>query len=138
MFNFSGSEIIFLLILGLVVLGPEKLPPVLRKMGQMYGQFKKITGDAQSEFRGAFAEPLRDMQNAANEYKTVFTDASKQVESEFIETKSVFMQSASQEQEVVEPLFIPYEASPEVEAQVSEDELSLNPTIISYDTKEAN
>ena len=73
MFNFSGSEIIFLLILGLVVLGPEKLPPVLRKMGQMYGQFKKITGDAQSEFRGAFAEPLRDMQNAANEYKAVFS-----------------------------------------------------------------
>jgi Tat protein translocase TatB subunit len=138
MFNFSGSEIIFLLILGLVVLGPEKLPPVLRKMGQMYGQFKKITGDAQSEFRGAFAEPLRDMQNAANEYKTVFTDASKQVESEFIETKSVFMQSASQEQESVEPMFIPYEASPEVEAQISEDELSLNPTIISYDTKEDN
>jgi Sec-independent protein translocase protein TatA len=138
MFNFSGSEIIFLLILGLVVLGPEKLPPVLRKMGQMYGQFKKITGDAQYEFRGAFAEPLRDMQNAANEYKTVFTDASKQVESEFIETKSVFMQSASQEQETVEPMFIPYEASPEVEAQISEDELSLNPTIISYDTKEDN
>ena len=55
MFNFSGSEIIFLLILGLVVLGPEKLPPVLRKMGQLYGQFKRITGDAQSEFRGAFA-----------------------------------------------------------------------------------
>ena len=95
MFNFSGSEIIFLLILGLVVLGPEKLPPVLRKMGQLYGQFKKITGDAQSEFRGAFAEPLRDMQNAANEYKTVFTDASKQVERQVNDTAAVFTQSAA-------------------------------------------
>lgn len=138
MFNFSGSEIIFLLILGLVVLGPEKLPPVLRKMGQLYGQFKKITGDAQSEFRGAFAEPLRDMQKAANEYKTVFTDASKQVESEFIEAKTVFTQSAAQEQDVVEPMFIPYEAPPVVVAPTTDDDLSLDPTIISYDTKADN
>lgn len=135
MFNFSGSEIIFLLILGLVVLGPEKLPPVLRKMGQLYGQFKKITGDAQSEFRGAFAEPLRDMQKAANEYKTVFTDASKQVESQFIDTAAVFSQSASQEQQesVIEPLFIPYESDQSASAQ---DELDLEPTIIEYEIKE--
>ncbi|MEI7882839.1 MAG: twin-arginine translocase TatA/TatE family subunit [Actinomycetota bacterium] len=135
MFNFSGSEIIFLLILGLVVLGPEKLPPVLRKMGQMYGQFKRITGDAQSELRGAFAEPLRDMQKAANEYKTVFTDASKQIESEFNETAAVFSQSANQEQQesVIEPLFIPYESEP---STIAEDLTDLEPTIIEYETKE--
>ena len=138
MFNFSGSEIIFLLILGLVVLGPEKLPPVLRKMGQMYGQFKKITGDAQSEFRGAFAEPLRDMQKAANDYKTVFTDASKQVESQFIEAKTVFTQSATNEQDVVEPTFVPYEAPPAVASPTTDDDLSLETTIISYDTKADN
>jgi sec-independent protein translocase protein TatB len=110
MFNFSGSEIIFLLILGLVVLGPEKLPPVLRKMGQLYGQFKRVTGDAQSEFRGAFAEPIRDMQKAANEYKSVFTDASKEVEGEYLQTKSLFADSANLEQleDAVEPQFIPY------------------------------
>jgi sec-independent protein translocase protein TatB len=135
MFNFSGSEIIFLLILGLVVLGPEKLPPVLRKMGQLYGQFKKITGDAQSEFRGAFAEPLRDMQNAANEYKTVFTDASKLVEKQVIDTTAVFTQSAAQEQQesVVEPLFIPYESDQSASAP---DVLDLEPTIIEYEIKE--
>jgi len=133
MFNFSGSEIIFLLILGLVVLGPEKLPPVLRKMGQLYGQFKRITGDAQSEFRGAFAEPLRDMQKAANEYKSVFTDASKEVESGYLQTKSLFTESATQEQleDTVEPQFIPYEA-----ASSSTDDLSLEPKMIEYDIKE--
>ena len=137
MFNFSGSEIIFLLILGLVVLGPEKLPPVLRKMGQLYGQFKKITGDAQSEFRGAFAEPLRDMQNAANEYKTVFTDASKLLEKQVIDTTAVFTQSAAQEQQesVVEPVFIPYESDQSASAP---DELDLEPTIIEYETKEGS
>jgi Sec-independent protein translocase protein TatA len=133
MFNFSGSEIIFLLILGLVVLGPEKLPPVLRKMGQLYGQFKRVTGDAQSEFRGAFAEPIRDMQKAANEYKSVFTDASKEVEGEYLQTKSLFVESANLEQleDAVEPQFIPYES-----AETTTDELSLEPKIIEYDIKE--
>jgi len=133
MFNFSGSEIFFLLIVGLVVLGPEKLPPVLRKMGQLYGQFKRMTGDAQSEFRGAFAEPIRDMQKAANEYKTVFTDASKQVEGEYVQTTSMFKDAAVKEQREppIEPQFIPYEAAPS-----SVDDLSLEPTIIEYDIKE--
>jgi len=133
MFNFSGSEIIFLLILGLVVLGPEKLPPVLRKMGQLYGQFKRVTGDAQSEFRGAFAEPIRDMQKAANEYKSVFTDASKEVEGEYLQTKSLFVESANLEQleDAVEPQFIPYES-----AETTTDELSLEPKFIEYDIKE--
>jgi len=141
MFNFSGSEILFLLILGLVVLGPEKLPPALRKMGQIYGQFKRITGDAQSEFRGAFAEPLRDMQKAANEYKTVFTDASSEIEKEYIDTTSIFAASAETEkmEDVVEPTYIPYEPSTNTvldsvtEIQDTDD---LEPKVIPYENPE--
>ena len=141
MFNFSGSEILFLLILGLVVLGPEKLPPALRKMGQIYGQFKRITGDAQSEFRGAFAEPLRDMQKAANEYKTVFTDASNEIEKEYIDTTSIFAASAETEkmEDVVEPTYIPYEPSTHTvldsvtEIQDTDD---LEPKVIPYENPE--
>lgn len=69
----------FLLILGLVILGPEKLPTVLRKMGRFYGEFKRMTNDAQSDFRQAFAEPLRDLQSAASEYKSVFQDAAGEI-----------------------------------------------------------
>ena len=79
MFNFSGSEIIFLLILGLVVLGPEKLPGVLRKAGRLYGEFKRVTSDAQSELRQAFDQPMRDLQSTAKSYQTFFTDAAKEV-----------------------------------------------------------
>jgi hypothetical protein len=101
-------------------------------MGQLYGQFKRITGDAQSEFRGAFAEPIRDMQKAANEYKTVFTDASKQVESEYVQTTSLFKESAHQEkiEAAVEPEFIPYETTPS-----AVEDLSLEPKIIEYEIK---
>jgi sec-independent protein translocase protein TatB len=98
MFNFSGSEIIFLLILGLVVLGPEKLPGVLRKAGRLYGEFKRVTSDAQSELRQALSDPIRDIQGTANEYKSMFTDAAKSVNKELADT-------------VKEPTFIPHPAS---------------------------
>lgn len=75
MFNLSGSEIVFLLIIGLVVLGPEKLPMALRKAGRLYGEFKRITSGAESEFRTTFAEPIREMQATANTYKAIFSDA---------------------------------------------------------------
>jgi sec-independent protein translocase protein TatB len=42
-FNFSGSEIVFLLLLALIVLGPEKLPEAVRKFGKTYAEFKKVT-----------------------------------------------------------------------------------------------
>lgn len=75
MFNLSGSEIVFLLIIGLVVLGPEKLPSALRKAGRIYGEFRRIASGAESDFRSAFAEPLRELQDTASGYKTMFTDA---------------------------------------------------------------
>jgi sec-independent protein translocase protein TatB len=81
MFNMSGSEIVFLLIVGLVVLGPEKLPMVLRKAGRLYGEFKRITSGAESEFRANFAEPIREMQETANAYKSMFSDAAGGVKS---------------------------------------------------------
>lgn len=74
-FNFSGSELIFLLILGLVILGPEKLPGVIRKAGKLYGEFRRITSDAQAEFRDAFREPMQEIESTAREYKQMFTEA---------------------------------------------------------------
>ncbi len=82
MFNLSGSEIVFLLVIGLVVLGPEKLPGALRKAGRLYGEFKRITSGAEADFRSAFAEPLRELRDTASGYKTMFTDAASGIASE--------------------------------------------------------
>lgn len=79
MFNLSGSEIVFLLIIGLVVLGPEKLPSALRKAGRIYGEFKRIASGAESDFRSAFADPLRELQDTASNYKSMFTDAASSI-----------------------------------------------------------
>lgn len=66
MFNLQGSEIIIVLLLALVVLGPEKLPDAMRKMGQAYAELKKMSAGFQSEFRAAVDEPLREVRETAN------------------------------------------------------------------------
>lgn len=90
MFNLSGSEIVFLMIIGLVVLGPEKLPTALRKAGRLYGEFRRITSGAESEFRSAFAEPLRELKDTASGYKTMFTDAAAGITNIATDVKSSF------------------------------------------------
>ena len=66
MFNLQGSEIIIILLLALVVLGPEKLPDAMRRAGKMYADLKKMASGFQDEFRSAIEEPVREMQETAN------------------------------------------------------------------------
>lgn len=66
MFNLQGSELIIILLLALVVLGPEKLPEAMRKAGRMYADLKKMASGFQDEFRAAIDEPMREMRSTAN------------------------------------------------------------------------
>lgn len=66
MFNLQGGELIIILLLALVVLGPEKLPDAMRKAGQLYGELKKMSSGFQSEFKAAVEEPLNELKNTAN------------------------------------------------------------------------
>ena len=69
MFNFSGSEIVFLLLLALIILGPEKLPDAIRSFGKTYAEFKKVTTGFQSELKSALDEPMREMRETADAFK---------------------------------------------------------------------
>ena len=66
MFNVQGSEIIIIVILALIVLGPEKLPEAIRKFSHFYGEAKKMSNGFQSELRNALDEPMRELQATAD------------------------------------------------------------------------
>jgi sec-independent protein translocase protein TatB len=65
-FNLSGSEIIVILLLALVVLGPEKLPEALRRAGRTYAELKKMGNSFQSEMRSVLDEPMKEMRDTAD------------------------------------------------------------------------
>ena len=65
MFNLQGSEIIVILLIALVVLGPERLPDAVRRFMQTYNELKKMGTGFQSESKSAFDEPMREMRDTA-------------------------------------------------------------------------
>ena len=66
MFNLQGSEIIVILLVALVVLGPEKLPDAVRRASRTYHEFKKMGAGFQSELKAALDEPMREMRETAD------------------------------------------------------------------------
>jgi sec-independent protein translocase protein TatB len=97
MFNLTGSEIMFLLIIGLVVLGPEKLPDAIRRVGRLYAELKRMSSGVQTDLRKVMDEPLKEMMNTTNSMKALFNDTSDQLQSAAKETAT--------------PSFVPYSPS---------------------------
>lgn len=52
-----------ILLLALVVLGPEKLPGAIRQVGRIYSELRKISNGFQKEFTSAIQEPAKEMRN---------------------------------------------------------------------------
>jgi sec-independent protein translocase protein TatB len=65
-FNLSGSEIIVILLLALVILGPEKLPDAMRKAGKAYSELRKMANSFQSEVRSVIDEPMEELRGTAD------------------------------------------------------------------------
>lgn len=53
MFNVGGGEIIVILLLALLLLGPEKLPETARKVGKVLAEVRRVTSGFEEEIRSA-------------------------------------------------------------------------------------
>jgi len=82
-FNLSGSEIVFILLAALVLLGPEKLPETLRKVGRVYAEVRKISNGFQSELRNVLDEPTKEIRNAFEEPAKELRNTAEQAKSAF-------------------------------------------------------
>ncbi len=45
MFGIGFSELMLILIIALIAIGPEKLPDIARALGRAFGEFKKATDE---------------------------------------------------------------------------------------------
>lgn len=66
MFNLTGSEIAFLVLIGLIILGPEKLPDAVRKFTKIYNEFRKVATGFQGEVKQALEEPMRELRGTSD------------------------------------------------------------------------
>ncbi|MBC8364476.1 MAG: twin-arginine translocase subunit TatB [Actinobacteria bacterium] len=59
--NLGGGEILVLLLVGLLVLGPDRLPTAVRQVGKVLRQVRKVTVGFQEELRSAVEDPIVDL-----------------------------------------------------------------------------
>jgi Tat protein translocase TatB subunit len=107
-FNLTGGEIVILLLIGLVVLGPEKLPEAMRTFGRFYNEVRRVASGIQSDVTKTFSEPLDELKKSANDARRLFHDDTPESDPD------------------TEPRFIPYESdeTPESNRKESPDENS--------------
>lgn len=53
MFNIGGAEFLVILLVALLVLGPNKLPQAARQVGHFLGEFRRIADGFQQELKTA-------------------------------------------------------------------------------------
>ena len=58
MFNIGGAELLVILLVALLVLGPNKLPQAARQVGHFLGEFRRIADGFQAELKSAMDDPV--------------------------------------------------------------------------------
>ena len=61
--NIGSGEVLVILVLALLVLGPERLPEFARKIGSFLKEAKRMSRSFQEELRSAVEDP--DIENKA-------------------------------------------------------------------------
>ena len=54
MFNVGGPEVLVILLVALIALGPAQLPQAARKVGQVLTEIRKVSTNFQRELNSAF------------------------------------------------------------------------------------
>jgi Tat protein translocase TatB subunit len=67
MLNVGASELLVILLLALIVLGPEQLPDAARKIGNVVAEFRRLAGGIQGEARSVVTELTKPPVGAASD-----------------------------------------------------------------------
>ncbi|MFP4512366.1 MAG: twin-arginine translocase TatA/TatE family subunit [Acidimicrobiales bacterium] len=66
MFGISGAEVMVILLVALIVLGPDRLPQVARKAGQVFAELRKVSAGFEAEMRTAMYDSDRPTPHPQN------------------------------------------------------------------------
>ena len=73
--NIGSGEVLVVLVLGLLILGPERLPDFARKIGSFLKQAKRMSISFQEELRSAIEDP--EVENKARAQGALLTENSQ-------------------------------------------------------------
>jgi len=90
MFDIGFLEIIVILVIALIVIGPERMPEVARKIGQFMGKTKRFIHSMKEN--SEITETVRDLQNSMNieEEKRNLESVSETLQDDFSKIQDEF------------------------------------------------
>jgi sec-independent protein translocase protein TatB len=102
MFDFSFSELVLIMVVALVVIGPERLPKVARTMGLLWGRAQRYINGVKADIERDMAiEEYRrlqqQVQSEASSLEQTFKDAGRQAEQQLVEIKEEIEKIPNQE-----------------------------------------
>lgn len=134
MFGSIGmTELIVIMVVALVVIGPKRLPDLARTLGKALGDFKRATSDFQNSFsmEDDYDLDVLDEETKEKDKKADGEDPSEDDadDEDHAEEGEAAEQTAEQDQtETDEPAPGAGEAAPEVEADATESEAAEDKT----------
>ena len=114
MFGIGMPEMLLILAVALIVIGPKKLPDLAKSLGRAFGEFKKATNDLKDSLE--IDTDLRDVSKTFDEVADEITDS---VDVSASQTESTETDSASQDEAEVSAA--PPEDEDRMEAEAKTD-----------------
>src|SRR5215218_4667571 len=68
-------ELVLIVVLALIVLGPEKLPEVMGQVGKAISQFRNVTAQLTDEFNRTIQAELNETRSVIEETKAAVSEA---------------------------------------------------------------
>ncbi len=85
MFSISFGEMMVIIVMGLIVVGPERLPAAAKFMGHLFGRIQRQMSSVKRDIKREMdLAELRDMQNS---YKQTADELSRSMQSPVTEMK---------------------------------------------------
>lgn len=99
MIDFNASEIVILVILAVIIFGPDKLPGLARKAARVFNYIRNIANDAQGKLREELGPEFADLNLANLNPKSLMASTLlDSVNSEVADVKQTLTQTAGEVQ----------------------------------------
>jgi sec-independent protein translocase protein TatB len=104
-FDFGFSELMIIAVVGLIVIGPERLPRVARTLGHLFGRMQRYVTEIKADInREVELDELRKLQTSMKEAaQEIEESVSKQVNFIEDEVKQAEAETRKSVEEAVEP-----------------------------------
>ena len=120
--NIGGPEILVILFLALVVLGPDRIPELARGAGRLLNNLKKfssnLTGDMQDVINDPAMQPIRELGEFAARPRQKIAEFALEAEAE--ERARVAAEEAAQKDAAAEAVASTGDSSPEFDGAVDD------------------